>query len=320
MDIRQIEFFVAVAEELNFTRAAERTHVTQSGLSASIRSLERELRHRLFERTPRSVGLTPAGHAFLPRARRILADSQAALRELDRAGDAARGSVSLGAEQCLGDLIDLPDVVAAFRTRHPACGIRFEQRPSRLLIESLRRGELDLGLIAGLAQFPPPTEGHDVTTLELASDRFELLVSPEHPLADAEISWPALEGHDFVDLGENWTARRIVDEAFRRRRLSRTTAFTADDVHMLLSLIRRGLGAGLVPASYAAKPEARGLVRRAVPDADLTWTVQLVKRADAGRTAELFADMLVTADLVSGLRVDIGGDRYPEDERTVAVR
>ncbi|MCI3273414.1 LysR family transcriptional regulator [Streptomyces cylindrosporus] len=316
MDIRQIEFFVAVAEELNFTRAAELTHVTQSGLSSSIRSLERELRHQLFDRSPRSVALTPAGHAFLPRARRILADSRAALRELTSQQDAT-GALSLGAEQCLGDVIDLPDVLAAFRTRHPGVTIQFEQQGSLAVLDRVRHGKLDAGLIAELGSTPP--RDREITSFEIARDGFELLLSPEHPLASTAISWPAFEAHPFVDLPDDWTARQIIDAAFRRRRLLRRSAVTAEDVHMLLDLVRRGLGPALVPASYAAKPQAEGLIRRPVPDSDLTWLVHFVARADASPTVQPFADMLIAAETVDEARTALGGNAAREAGRNVEI-
>ncbi|MEU3985823.1 LysR family transcriptional regulator [Streptomyces sp. NPDC026672] len=314
MDMRQIEFFVAVAEELNFTRAAEMSHVSQSGLSASIRSLERELRHQLFDRSPRAVTLTAAGHAFLPRARSILADSRAAVRELARADDEAAGSLALGSEQCLGDLIDLPDVLAAFRARHPAVDVRAEQLGSRLVLERVRRGDLDAGLVAGPAGRLSGDGGIDV--VEIARDRFELLLPPGHPLTTEEITWSALEGSAFVDFGEDWTARALVDDAFRERRLPRRTAITADDVHMLLDLVRRGAGPALVPASYAAKPQADGLVRRSVPDPGPTWAVHLVTGAGAGRPARLFADLLLSVDALDTMRTIIDPTAPPRTRST----
>src|SRR5262249_61757402 len=120
--------------------AAELTHVTQSGLSPSIRRLERELRRPLFERTPRSVDLTTAGHAFLPRARRILSDAQAVHRELAAQADAL--PLRLGAEQCLGDAVSLPDVLAAFQDRNPGVTVRFEQAGGRALLDRIRTAPL----------------------------------------------------------------------------------------------------------------------------------------------------------------------------------
>ncbi|MCI2417493.1 LysR substrate-binding domain-containing protein [Saccharopolyspora sp. K220] len=111
-----------------------------------------------------------------------------------------------------------------------------------------------------------------------------------------------METYPFVDLDTDWTARSIVDDAF-----ARCTAFALNDVHMLLDLVRLGLGPALVPASYAAKPQADGLIRRPMPDPDLSWVVHFVTGTDASRPAQLFADVLVTADAVQAMRTGLSG-------------
>lgn len=307
MDIRQIEFFVALAEELNFTRAAEVTNVSQPGLSSSIRSLERELRRELFDRSPRSVALTNAGFAFLPRARRILADAQAAQRELAEDVPAIAGTLAVGAEQCLGDTVDLPDLLAAFRHRYPGVSMRFEQLGADEVLSRILRADLDAGLVALPGDVP--SHGAALESLEITRDGFELLAAPEHPLATCELSWQVLEEHPFVDLGPAWSARQIVDAAFTRRRLARQTAFAVNDIHMLFELVSCGLGVALVPTPYAAKPQAADLVRRPLGDADLTWVVWFLAASDAGRLPRLFADLLLTAEAVAGIRSTLGGEQ-----------
>lgn len=101
MELRQLEHFVAVAEEQHFTRAAERLAVSQSGLSASVRALEHELRTPLFSRTTRSVRLTEAGHALLVEAERTLAGARAARDAVDAVRGLLRGTLSVGVEQCV---------------------------------------------------------------------------------------------------------------------------------------------------------------------------------------------------------------------------
>src|SRR5262245_46069035 len=122
MELRHLEYFVAVAEERHFTRAAERMGVAQSGLSASIRSLERELDADLFVRHTRRVELTDAGRALLTEANRTLASAAAAREAVDAVRGLVRGSLSVGSEQCLG-VIDLPPLLASFRRAHPGVEI-----------------------------------------------------------------------------------------------------------------------------------------------------------------------------------------------------
>ncbi|MEW9529789.1 LysR family transcriptional regulator [Microbispora sp. NPDC049125] len=304
MDIRQIEFFIAVAEELSFTRAAELMYVTQSGLSSSIRGLERELNVRLFDRTPRTVALTPAGHALLPRARRMLRDARAALREL--ADESATGSLSVGSEQCLGDLVDLSELIATLHSHFPGVSIRYEQLGCQELFDQLLRGELEAAFLARPGEFVAPSNGRKLDSFEVAREDFDLVLATGHPLSSRdEITWSDLEEHLFVDFDTTWTGRRIVDSAFARRRLVRRVAFTVNDMHMLMDLVQKGLGVALVPAPLAGKPQAEGLARRPFPEPDLQWVVHFVTTEDSGPPARLLAEMVFTAETLTATRRDV---------------
>jgi DNA-binding transcriptional LysR family regulator len=313
MDMRQIEFFVAVAEERNFTRAAELTYVTQSGLSSSIRGLERELGVQLFDRGARAVALTAGGQRLLPRARRMLADARALHQELKLAKDALAGTLRVGAEQCLGDLVDLPDLLAAFQNRHPAVSLFFAQSGSGQLLDQLARGELDVVLAAQPVHGRPGSTARGIRSVELRREPFVVLCAPGHPLAEVgELDWPMLEPHAFVDFAPGWTARGIVDEELEHRRIARRSAATVNDVHILLDLVRRGIGLAMVPRSIAAKPDAAGLVRQSLPDPQPEWVVHLVSVGDEGPTRR-FAELLVPADDARSLRHDVqsGPDPLP---------
>ena len=120
MELRQLATFVAVAEESSFTRAAERLHVVQSAVSASVRNLEKELGTRLFDRSTHTVKLTDAGNALMPEARATLAAAQAARDAVDEARGGLRGTIVLGTMQAQGmHAIDLAAVLSSFRAEHP---------------------------------------------------------------------------------------------------------------------------------------------------------------------------------------------------------
>jgi DNA-binding transcriptional LysR family regulator len=295
MDMRQIEFFVAVCEERNFTRAAELTYVTQSGLSSSIRGLERELGVSLFDRGSRTVTLTAGGQRFLPRARRMLADARAAQRELEHQRDEVTGVVRIGSEQCLGDLVDLPDLLASFQLRHPGVSLFFAQAGSRQLLDQLARAELDLALVAQPVHGRPGSATHGLRATELRREPFLVLTAPEHPLAGTgAVGWAELEPHAFVDFAESWTARTVLDGELGHRHIARRSTATVNDVHLLLDLVHRGLGLAVVPRSIAGKPEAEGLVALDLPEPPLEWVVHLVRTTGIG-PVDLFADLLVPA-------------------------
>lgn len=146
VQFHQLRYFVAVAELRHFTRAAERTRVAQPSLSQQIRSLERELGAELFHRTRGNIALTDAGAALLPLARRILADAESARLAVQETVQLRRGRVRLGAPPSLCTSL-VPDVLRAYRSRHPGVELVVREDGSRDLVRTLTAGELDLALI-----------------------------------------------------------------------------------------------------------------------------------------------------------------------------
>ena len=306
MDIRQLEFFMAVAEERNFTRAAEVSYVTQSGMSASVRALERELGVQLFNRTSKEVTLTAAGRTFLPRARRILEDARGAQRELLSVGTEPE-LVRVGSVQCVGDLVDLVDLLASFRGRERSVEVALVQASSALLAEGLRRSELDVALLTLPVGESLGPSARGVSSVELRREPFVLVVPQDHDLAARDlVNWADLESLDFVDFSDAWVARVVVDNAFSaRRRIIRHTTMTVDDVHMLLDLVGRGLGAAILPESFAAKPQAAELAKVAIAAPDLAWQVHVALSDQAGPAAQAFAGMLIPARTTTTIREQV---------------
>src|ERR1700716_1011184 len=153
MELRQLEYFIAVAEEANFTRASERVHVAQSGVSAQIRRLERELGQELFDRTRGAVRLTEVGAAMLPYARSALDAVAGARATVDELAGLVRGHVSVGMIVARSAL-DLPELLSDFHRGHPGVEIPLAEDNTERLLEMLQAGELDLALV-GLAAPPP---------------------------------------------------------------------------------------------------------------------------------------------------------------------
>src|SRR3981081_4237953 len=145
MELRQLEYFVAVADECHFTRAANRLHVAQSGLSASIRSLERELGASLFLRSTRQVELTQAGRALLVEARRARSATASAKNAVAAVRGLLRGTLGIGSLQCL-HVVHLPAVLAGFLASHPGLEIQLRHGGCNDLIEQVRAGRLGLAL------------------------------------------------------------------------------------------------------------------------------------------------------------------------------
>lgn len=247
MELRQLEYLLAVVEEANFTRAAERLHVAQPGVSAQIRHLERELGHTLLDRSTRTVRPTDAGAAILSHARAALhavANVRVALDQLD---GLLRGHVSVGTVAA-GGPIDLPDRLAAFHRDHPGIEITLTEDTSQRLIDSLTGGRLDLALI-GLSDTTPEGLAVQVVT----DQRLAAVVSDQHPLARRRtVKLADLASEPLITLPAGSGIRAALDAGFAAVGMTPRIAFEAGDPAVLTRLAQQGLGIAVLPTAESA--------------------------------------------------------------------
>ncbi len=271
MELRQLEYLVALAEERHFTRAADLARISQSGLSAAIRNLEDELGTKLFQRTTRKVEPTEACHALLPYARSMLSQAAAARDAVVRSSNQLSGQLRVGAEQCLG-MVDVAAVLERFHDRHPQVEIAFTQAGSEELLGGVREQLLDVVFVAGADHVGA------LSRAELGRDTFVVLLPPWHELgARPWLDRSDLASEPFVDFHPSWAVRRLNDTAFAAVGVTRRVHLTVNDVHTLLDLVGRGMGIAVVPRHVGAKPQAAGLaVVPLRPDAAPEWIVSLV--------------------------------------------
>ena len=246
MEIRWLEAFIAVAEELHFSRAAHRLNLAQSPLSQTIRRLERELDTPLFDRNTRSVALTPAGEAFLPYARRVFEDLELG-RQATRARDGVvYGTVSIGFSGALNHQT-LPPLTRAVRHRYPDVTLSLTGRVmTRDGVEQLERGDLDLAFV-GL-----PIDPSRLRTRLIGRDPLGVVLPIDHPLADrAAVDLAELADEQFISLPlgagsslAQLTTQACVDAGFRPRIAQEIT-----DPFMILTLVSAGVGVALMTAS-----------------------------------------------------------------------
>jgi DNA-binding transcriptional LysR family regulator len=279
MDLRQMEYMVALADEQHFTRAAALCGVSQSGLSAAIRGLETELGSELFSRTTRRVEPTDAGLALLPYARELLSQASAGRDAVVRVTRELSGQLRVGAEQCLG-LVDVPSLLERFHRRYPQVTIHFTQAGSYDLLDMVRAGELDAAFVASSDHLGA------LDRVEIGRRPILLLCPPDHPLASkTKADWTDLDGLDYVDFHESWAVRSINDEVCRSHGVHRRVRCTVNDIHTLLDLVHRGLGAALVPQTIAAKPQAADLAVLQLPSDSAEWVVSAVTAPRSAETA-----------------------------------
>jgi DNA-binding transcriptional LysR family regulator len=277
VELRQLEHFVAVAEDGSFTKAARRLNYVQSALSVSVQALERELRVRLFDRTTHRVALTAAGGALLPAARRTLAAAEETRDVAAAVRGVLRGTLRVGIMQSFA-FGDLPAMLGRFHRQHP--GVEIQVRPavggSAALLDELRQGGLD---IAFVALFDPAS---GVDTVPLGSEELVLWAAPQWaPAGRGPVLLETLVDAAFVDFPTGWGIRAAVDRAFAAAQLSRRVTMEIADVATVVQLLRAGLGFALLPPSLIPSDE-RVLLQRTVSP-PVTWHV--VMATPSGRTS-----------------------------------
>jgi DNA-binding transcriptional LysR family regulator len=248
MDIRQIELFVAAAEEQNFTRAARREHIVQSGLSVAIRALEDELGARLFVRSTRRVQLSEAGRRFLPEARRVLFAAKAARDAVAALKGMLVGRLAIGAVQSLHALLDLPALLQVFRRQYPMVEIVVRGNTfTDVLGQALRDGNLDLAFMP-VSEVLPTGLAHDV----LFSEPMVIVASADHAIGQRrDITLPELTNEEFVDFSPRMGTRHVVDQMFLLEGVTRRIGFEVENFELLFEFVRRGLGLAVVPRATA---------------------------------------------------------------------
>lgn len=270
MELRQLEYFVAVAEERSFTRAAERVHISQSGVSAQIRRLEHELGATLFDRSARAATLTVAGKAALQHARDALAAADALGQAVGEVTGLIRGRLSIG--MVIGCTITpLFDALAAFRRAHPGVEISLQEDNSDRLIEGVRAGTLDLALI-GTATVAP--DGLDALTI--ISERLVAVVPATHPLARRDrVTLAELETYPIVCMPSGTGLRAVFDQACAAQNRQPVIALQASAGDAIADLAARGLGVGILSESMAARYRDR-LTARTVDDVETPALLALI--------------------------------------------
>jgi DNA-binding transcriptional LysR family regulator len=242
MELRQLEYFVAVAEEESFTRASDRVHISQPGVSAQVRRLERELGAPLLDRTGRRATLTAAGAAAVGPARAVLAAAEAVRRAVDDVNGLIRGRLIVGmVTGCT--ITPLFDALAGFRHAHPGVEVALLEDDSARLADGVRDGAIDLALIG--------TADDAVAGLEMLTIVREPLVGAVptgHPLPDSA-RLAELVAHPVLCLPQGTGIRAAFDRACAERGLAPDVVLQASAPDALADLAARGLGVAVLSAS-----------------------------------------------------------------------
>ncbi|MBP3084012.1 LysR family transcriptional regulator [Mycolicibacterium fortuitum] len=250
MELRQLEYFVAVAEEANFTRAAQRVHVAQPAVSAQIARLERELGQPLLDRSRREVRLTAAGAAMLPYARAALDAVRHAKTAVDELIQLVRGSVTVGTVTAHD--FDMAGLLAQFHAAHPLVDITLAADESDALLDCLHSGRFDAAIVSVGTELPAGLTAEVVT-----DQRIVAAVAADHPWHRRRaVALRDLVDHPVIALPRGAGIRHQFDEACRAAGVAVRVAFEASTPNALADLAERGLGVAVLPESVAVNRTA----------------------------------------------------------------
>lgn len=271
MQFSQLEYFLAVSQELSFTRGAQSLHVVQSAVSAGIKQLENDLGAELFIRQGRSIRLAPAGEALLPHAKAIISQIQSARDAVDAVRGVVQGTVELGTLSHLGTL-DMSQVLLRVHREYPDVVIKLRQtvQGTRSSLAAVLDGTLDLALLSVSDANIPGVELHQIHAEPM------LFVVPEsHRLKGRKrVAMEELAGEQYIDFPVGWGNRTTVDAAFASMNLDRSVRTEVSSLAFALELVQQGLGVAFLPKSTVEQSSLEGIWSVPVP---LEWKIQLAR-------------------------------------------
>jgi LysR family transcriptional activator of glutamate synthase operon len=292
MNLRQLRYLVALADERHFTRAAAREHVAQPALSQQIRSLERELGQPLVERTTRKVAMTQAGEVLVARARRALAELDAAEAELQSLAGVQAGRLSVGAMHTMGP-VDLSLLLATFHDRYPAVELTVREQSSEELAAMLRDDEIDVAFLSVTERI----QARGLQLRPLVSEELVVVLPIEHPLAGDELlRLGDLVDEPFISFREGSRLRELLVAAAAQAGFEPRIAMESNESRRIRSLVSRGLGVAILPRSDASDPGALVAVCDLV-EPSLARDITLASRAERrpSPAAEAFSALAMEA-------------------------
>ena len=282
MEFHQLRYVCAIADTGSFSRAAERCHVAQPSLSQQVLKLEEELGSRLFDRLGRSVRLTEAGRAFLPHARSILHQMEAARTGVEDKRTDVRGSVAVGVIPTIAPYL-MPQNVAAFSKKYSDARLRIVEETTPVLIESLRNLSIDVAILS------LPLRHKEFEIFPLRTEPLYAALPKDHSRAGAKsLSLKDLRGEQFVMLRDGHCFRDVSVAACTRAKVNPRIVFESGQFSSLLGMVAAGVGVSLVPEMAVDKSARCSFVRISDTQASRTIVAAVLRGRSFNRVQQAF--------------------------------
>jgi LysR family hydrogen peroxide-inducible transcriptional activator len=284
MELHQLRYFCAIADTGSFSRAAQQSHVSQPSLSQQILKLEDELGARLFDRLGRTVRLTELGRAFLPRARAVLRDLEAARNEVVERKTSVSGPICVGVIPTIAPYF-LPTILAAFSQQFPQARVTVVEEITPRLLEKLRAGSMDVAIVA----LPLDIRGHEFESFRLMSEKLFAVLPKQHQLSGRRtISLGELQCEPFLLLRDGHCFRETTVAACKRARMHPQIVFESGQFSSILSMVSAGLGVSVVPEMAVEKRSGCSFIPLSDDRASRTIGAVMLRGASRTRVTEAF--------------------------------
>ncbi|MFA5489340.1 MAG: LysR family transcriptional regulator [Candidimonas sp.] len=253
LTLRQLEIFRALAENLNFSAAARAVHLSQPALSNAIRKMEEAVNAPLFDRTTRSVSLTPVGQELLKITARLLRDLDSSLANVSALAQGKTGQLSVSAVPSLAAAF-LPEVLHMYQARYPDVVLRVRDALAEASIQALKTGQVDIAVA------PAKPRDDELIHNVLFRDRLILICRSDHELAKFKrVTWSRLRPYKLASLTSTSNVRRIMEAEYLQHHAEFQPAFEVEQASTLIGFIMNNLGIGILPASLTPLLNFSGL-------------------------------------------------------------
>ncbi|MGA3301273.1 MAG: LysR substrate-binding domain-containing protein [Candidatus Acidiferrales bacterium] len=282
MEVNQLRYVCAIADTGNFSRAAERCRIAQPSLSQQVQKLEDDLGVKLFDRLGRSIRLTEAGRAFIPRARAILEQLDAARSSAADKNADLRGNVTVGVIPTVAPYL-MPAYTASFAKKFPDAKLRIIEETTSVLVEGLRDLSIDVAILA------LPLRHKDLELFPIRTEPLFAVLKKNHPRARAKsLALKDLRGESFVMLRDGHCFRDLSLDTCTRARITPNIAFESGQFSSLLGMVAAGIGVSLVPEMAIDRNANCRYVRLSDAQATRTIVAAVVRGRSFNRVQQAF--------------------------------